>query len=848
MKYSCPNCGQHVEADSSWEGRRIGCPACSAAFDLKSDAEAAPLQQATVAKRSPRRRLIGLSAAILAVAALGSTAAVFGFRLGGESTAVPKKKSAAKKPVIAYEATIQPLLGKYCYDCHGNEKQKADLNLQTYKTVADIAKDPKTWEHVLTNIRNNEMPPKKKAQPTAEEKRMLLTWIEHELFHIDCDNPDPGRVTIRRLNRAEYNNTIRDLVGVDFRPADDFPSDDSGYGFDNIGDALSMPPIMLEKYLNAARSVADEVIATEPRPPASVKKDGKMLGTTGDKMGFRFETPTNGSYKLIIRAGQDRAGTENAKMSLALNGKILKEIEVKRLVAEAEQFEETFEFSKGTNSFSLTFLNNLVIPAKDKEPKQDRNIHILSAELVGPISTALPPQTEAQKRFLLGQTIPADMTESKKQEFATKVLAEFARKAFRRPVKAEEVKRLVSLVALAKDEPKYPFEKGLKLAMQAVLVSPHFLFRGEIQPEPDNPKSVHFINEFALASRLSYFLWSSMPDDELFKLAEKKQLRKNIDAQVKRMLKDPKSNALVDNFAGQWLQLRSMPLVSPDVKSFPSFDAELRNSMIRETELFFEYIVREDRPVTELLTADYSFVNERLAKHYGMTNIVGSEFQKVALTGTGRRGILTHGSVLTLTSNPTRTSPVKRGKWVLENILATPPPPAPPDVPTLEAAERKLTGSLRQRMVQHREDPTCNSCHARMDPIGFGFENFDGIGAFRSQDGKFPVESADELASGEKFTGAGELIDLLVEKKGDDYLRCIAEKSLIYALGRGLEPFDKCTVEEVIEAMRIGEFKFSSLVTAVVKSTPFQQRRGEAQRTSSVSQKSNNEEGAVKAP
>lgn len=846
MKYSCPNCGQHVEADSSWEGRRIECPACSSAFNLASETSLPVSSDAAMASRPSRRRWIGMAMVVLAVAAFGSTAAIFGFKLGGESSQVPKKKSASSKPAISYEAHIQPLLGKYCYDCHGDEKQKADLNLQTFKTVADIAKDPKTWEHVLTQIRTQEMPPKKKPQPTAEEARLLLTWIEHELFHIDCDNPDPGRVTIRRLNRAEYNNTIRDLLGIAFRPADDFPADDSGYGFDNIGDALSMPPIMLEKYLNAARSVADEVIPTEPRPPASTTRQGRMLGTTGDKASFTFVAPMDGDYKLVVRAGQDRAGNENAKMTLALNGNAAKDIEVRRSQNNAERFEESFKLNKGTNVFSATFLNNLLVEAKGKEPKQDRNIHIQSVELVGPIFVGTPPPSEIQKKFLLGQTISEDMTEAKKQELAKKALSEFARKAFRRPVKDEEVKRLVSLVALAKGETNAPFAKGLKLAMQAVLISPHFLFRGELQPEPDNPKAVHFINEFALASRLSYFLWSSMPDDELFKLAEKKQLRKNLDAQVMRMLKDPKSTALVDNFAGQWLQLRSMPLVSPDVKAYPSFDGDLRNAMIRETELFFEHIVREDRPVTELLTADYSFINARLARHYGMTNFTGSDFEKVSLAGTGRRGILTHGSVLTLTSNPTRTSPVKRGKWVLENILATPPPPAPPDVPTLESAEQKLTGSLRQRMVQHRDDPNCNSCHARMDPIGFGFENFDGIGAFRTKDGKYEVESADELSSGEKFSGAGELIDLLVQKKGDDFLRCVAEKSLIYALGRGLEPFDKCTVEEVVEAMRLGEFKFSSLVTAVVKSTPFQQRRGEATKTSAVT--SQPEVFAAKAP
>ncbi len=828
MKYSCKHCGQRIEADASWEGRDVACPGCSASISL------GPESVATAPSPAAGRRWFGVTAVVLALAAVGATAAVFGFKRAGESTAVPAKKAAAKKQPVSYEAQVQPILAKFCYDCHGHEKQKADLNLQTFKTAADISKDHKTWEHVLINIRNNEMPPPKKAQPTPEEKKLLATWIEHELFHIDCDNPDPGRVTIRRLNRAEYNNTIRDLAGVDFKPANDFPTDDSGYGFDNIGDVLSMPPIMLEKYLNAARSVSDAVIATEPQPPASVTRTGRMLGTTGDKATFTFDAAADGDYRLVIRAGQDKAGTENAKMALGLNGTQLKEIEVKRPENRPEKFEETLKLSKGPNTVTTTFLNNLLIAANGKEPKQDRNIHVTSVELIGPIYDGTPPPSEAQKKLFLGQSIPVDASEAKKQELAAKVLAEFARKAFRRPVKPDEVKRLVSLVALTRDEPKYPFEKGLKLAMQAVLVSPHFLFRGEIQPEPDNPKSVHFINEFALASRLSYFLWSSMPDEQLFRLAEKKQLRKNLDTEIARMLKDDKSRSLVDNFAGQWLQLRSMPLVSPDVKAYPSFDEALRNAMILETEMFFQYIAKEDRPVTELLTADYTFVNERLAKHYGITNVVGPEFQKVSLAGTGRRGILTHGSVLTLTSNPTRTSPVKRGKWVLENILATPPPPAPPDVPTLEERERQLTGSLRQRMVQHREDATCNSCHARMDPIGFGFEHFDGVGSFRSKDGQFVVESADELATGEKFADATELIDILVAKKSDDFLRCVAEKALVYALGRGLEPFDKCTVEDVTDTLKTGGYKFSTLVSAVVKSIPFQQRRGETIRTSSV--------------
>lgn len=408
---------------------------------------------------------------------------------------------------------------------------------------------------------------------------------------------------------------------------------------------------------------------------------------------------------------------------------------------------------------------------------------------------------------------------------ARAVVEAFARRAWRRPVQGAEVDRLPKLFREARGFGDN-FEASVKHTLTAVLVSPHFLFRGELQPDPNNPAAIHRVNEYALASRLSYFLWSSMPDETLFALAEKQALRKNLRAQVERMLRDPRARALTDNFAGQWLGLRSLEILQPDREKFPTFTEELREDMRTETERFFEHVVSADRPVTDFLLGDYTFVNERLARHYGIEGVEGNDFVRVSLSGTPRQGVLTHGSILTLTSNPTRTSPVKRGKWVLDNLLASPPPPAPPNVPELEAGE-KLEGTLRQRMEKHRDNAMCASCHERMDPIGFAFEHFDGIGAWRERDGSEPVETAGSLNSGEAFQDHRQLNQILASAKRDDFLRCLSEKLLTFALGRGLEYYDRPAVQAITRQLESGDGRFSTLVMGVVDSVPFQMRRGE---------------------
>ncbi|HXJ57049.1 MAG TPA: DUF1592 domain-containing protein [Verrucomicrobiae bacterium] len=745
--------------------------------------------------------------------------------------------SKARKDAGSYEHQVVPVLEKYCYGCHGRGKKKGGVALDLYSEgAAAAAADPKTWEKVLQNLRTHVMPPDNKPQPSIREAAQVTGWIEAQVFHCDCAHPDPGRVTLRRLNRTEYNNTIRDLVGVNFEPAEDFPADDTGYGFDNIGDVLSMPPILMEKYLAAAERILDQAILPEDPAQARVKRfdaenlegtapseavetGGRRLGREGD-INVNYLFPETGVYAVRAKAYGEQFGPEPTKMTLSLNGRDLETFDVPVEFGHAEVYEVRLHVPVGTNRFAAAYINNYV-NRNDPDPKKrgDRNLVIEYLEITGPLDLQLPPVPETHARIFFKEGAPTNRV-----EYARAIIARFASRAFRRPARLDEVDRLAGLAERALKQGE-TFQRSVELALQAVLISPHFLFRGELQPDPNNPHAVHPIDEYALASRLSYFLWSSMPDSELFDLVAAGKLRANLERQVRRMLQDPKAMALVQNFAGQWLQLRNLRVATPDAKTFPAYDEALRSAMQTETETFFEHVMRADRSVLDFLGANYTFVNERLARHYGIAGVAGDKFQKVSLRGTGRAGVLTQGAILTFTSNPTRTSPVKRGKYVLENILGTPPPPPPPNVPELK--ETKLTGTLRQRMEQHRENPTCASCHARMDPIGFGFEHFDGIGAWRQQDDTFPIDSAGQLVSGESFRSATDLVDILMKEKRAEFVRCLADKMLTYALGRGLEFYDKCALDGITAQMARKNYRFSSLVLAIVNSIPFQERRGE---------------------
>jgi len=739
-----------------------------------------------------------------------------------------------KEKDVSFEKEALPIMRKYCFDCHNETKHKGDLSLEAFKTVESIRGDRKHWELVLKNVRSGEMPPEKKPQPTQAERDLLVKFVEQQIFRVDASKPDPGRVTIRRLNRAEYNNTIRDLVGVQFHPADDFPADDVGYGFDNIGDVLSMPPILLEKYLSAAEKILNAAIVEGGPIYDGPKKriEAETLPTTagGSQPYGKFAFALNkegeiyttnhfdvaGEYILRAHAFGQQAGKEAPKLEMRLDGTAVKVFDVYAVEGRLQDYDARLQIAPGDHRLAAAYINNYV--GKDG----DRNLLIDYIDVVGPISAQPYPETHRRIFF-------KDAAGSDEGAYAREIIGRFAKRAFRRPVTAEEVGRLVKLYEMARADGD-SFERGVKVALSAVLVSPHFLFRGEIQPDPDNPRATHPINEFALASRLSYFLWSTMPDERLFELAGKNALRKNLESEVARMLKDPKAHALVENFADQWLQIRNLANVSPDRTTFPGWDDELRAAMRRETEMFFENLMHEDRSVLELLDANYSFMNERLARHYGIDGVKGSEFQKVVFKDKRRGGILTQASILTITSNPTRTSPVKRGKWILENILGSPPPPPPPNVPELsESKEAALKGSLRQRMEQHRAQPICASCHARMDPIGFGFENFDGIGAWREKDGEFQVDAGGKLLSGEDFGNAADLKKILLEKKRGEFLQCLSGKMLTFALGRGMEYYDRLSIDEIVRRTEKDRGRFSSLVLGVVKSPAFQMRRGEGE-------------------
>lgn len=744
-----------------------------------------------------------------------------------DETVVARKSEFAEK--------VHPFLTKYCLTCHNDEKAAGDMSFAKFKDEMSALKDRKIWHSVAEVLQTKQMPPKNKPQPTDAERAAMIDWCENGFDRVDCTLvKDPGRPTLRRLNRAEYANTIRDLIGITFKAADDFPTDDVGYGFDNIGDVLTLSPILVEKYLAAAEKILDQAIV-EVRPivagkdtfrpqnfrsnlfrPRDVK--GTFPINRNGKVFVNFDFLYTGDYVLRGRVYGEQAGKDLPKLAIQLDAKELKSFDVDAVEGKAKTFEARTRVTAGRHDVELAFTNAF----EDKDSKKVRALHVEIMEIEGPFNPEPKPLPEIHRRIMIAKPTGA----ADKEKAARTIIDNFATKAYRRPVQTAEVDRLIKLFAMA-DKQGDPFEKSVSLALRAVLVSPHFLFRIEKDAEPNNPKAVHPISEYELASRLSYFVWSSMPDEQLFALAAKNELRKPgmIEAQVKRMLADPKARALTDNFAAQWLNLRMIPLIDPDKKTYPKFDASLKKAMVKETEMYFEHIVKEDRSVLEFLDSDWTILNNELADHYGINGVVGSDFRKIKLTDGNRGGVLTHASILTLTSNPTRTSPVKRGKWILENILGTPPPDPPPNVPDLEDAKRELTGSLRERMEQHRTNALCASCHQKMDPLGFGLENFDGVGAWRTMDGKFKIDPSGELPGGQKFAGPAELRKILLAKS-EQFRRNMAEKMLTYALGRGLEYYDKCAIDDVAKHLKGNQDRFSALMIGVVRSEPFQKRRG----------------------
>ncbi|MGI9110514.1 MAG: DUF1592 domain-containing protein [Opitutales bacterium] len=727
-----------------------------------------------------------------------------------------------------FQKDIKPFLSKYCTECHDAELAKGHLNLEAFKDDSRFFRDQRIWREVVSQVTSGEMPPVKvKVRPSPAEIEALQTSV-HKLLAaaISKAKPDPGDVTIRRLNRMEFNNTIRDLCYLDENFSADFPADDTGYGFDNIGDVLTFSPVHLERFLSVAEQIAAKAMPTTPNEldgtglamiemlPKGRREEQQRYFDPAPYLTGPMTAPRDGDYIISVSLRSTGApGDPTAKVAFLVDGTEVGQYAFKA-IKKSEVASAKVALKAGKHEFTLKWLNP---PAKI--PGNVRTLSGLRLRLLGPTDT----RTELQRRLatVIGNTT-ADVR-------ARAVANWFVSRAFRRPATNVEIARY-SKVFLEGEKNGGNWESGAQAMIAVVLASPKFIFRAE-QDEKPTEKEAHPIGEFALASRLSYFLWGSMPDDELFQLAYAGKLSANLEAQARRLLKDPRAQFLTQSFGIQWLQLRQLSTVSPDPTLYPKFSEAVRASMMKETELFFAEVVREDRDVLDLLDGNFTYVDRTLAAFYGLnaefprTRDRG-EFVRVTLPKGERGGILTHASILTATSNPTRTSPVKRGKWILEQILGTPPPPAPPSVPTLEG--QQLKGNLRERMEQHRRDPACASCHSRMDAIGFAFEKFDGVGLVRSTDEGKPIDPAGKLSDGRTFAGAGELKQVL-RKDGAKVVRNLSTKLLTYGLGRGLDYYDGPAIDKITEsAMKSGN-RFSALVLGVVMSDPFRLRRGTSQ-------------------
>lgn len=745
-------------------------------------------------------------------------------------------------PDDPFVSKVQPFVKQYCQGCHNSRAKTAGIALDGYANAAAVAADSGAWEKVLRKIRTGEMPPTGLPQPKAADRELVMKWLETELDRAAAAKPDPGRVAIHRLNKAEYNNAVRDVLGVDFTPADDFPPDDAGYGFDNIADVLSLPPVLMEKYLSAANKVSRTAVGNVKIDPFLDRvnidrresqndrlSDALPPGTRGGaSITHRF--PVDGEYLIRVRVRGDINLSVHPVLDFRLDGKRIRTEEVRFSPAEEDEEKRKIEVrttaKTGVHEIVVTFLKESLAPEEaapvlnNQGKPQVRGLAVDYIEVGGPFQSTGPGDTLSRRMIFTCQ--PDSKIDG--DTCARQILARLARRAYRRPVTAAEVNSLVNFYRMGARDAGGSFEAGVQLAIKAMLVSPNFLFR----IERDDPKApaTRDLTDLELASRLSFFLWSSVPDEQLLSIAEKGNLKKPdvFRIEVKRMLADKKASSLVENFAGQWLQLRNLPLMKPDPEKFPEFDDELRRSARRETELFFDAIVKEDRSVLEFLDGKYTFVNERLARHYGIEGVKGKQFRRVPLDGEQRSGVLTQASILTVSSYPTRTSPVIRGKWILENLMGAPPPPPPPNVPELKVTGVGQEVSLRQQMEEHRANPACAACHARMDPLGFALENYDAIGRWRTKEGKFPIDASGKLANGAAFSNAKDLKQVLLGQK-EEFVQCLTEKLLTYAVGRGLERYDKPIIRSISRDLAASEYHFSALVMGIVDSAPFRTRR-----------------------
>jgi len=790
------------------------------------------------AARNKGWRLKGIAAAgVIFVVAVTATYSLLpsantgGFT--GESTQVQ-----AEAPHDSFGDSIRPFLETYCMDCHGGDLQEGGVRFDTVAQQPDLLAHHDMWSKVQQQIAIGSMPPQDVDMPPMEQRQFVAEWLDKAINHFDCTAVDnPGRVTTRRLNRNEYDNTIRDLLGVDLNFSRNFPSDDVGYGFDTIGDVLSISPLLMERYLIAAEEAAAATIQLpeelklkrvfapqqfETKGSVSARSNGLAYVSNGEATA-RFETKAPGQYTMVVQAEASQAGDEVARCRIQLddNKPTTHDVPGDR-DNKAIRWQQQLPIGKHT--LKIAFINDFYNPDSENPKRRDRNLYVTAVRVEGP-KELKREHFSAAHRQLVTHTPNKSL---KPIEAARNVMEPFLRRAYRRPVSPNELERVLAAFQLANERGE-SYERSLQVALQAALVSPQFLYRMEKQPEGLREEDKHLLGDYELASRLSYFLWSSMPDEELLQAADSGLLKRDdvLEKQVRRMLRDPKAEDFVQNFVGQWLGLRKLGETEPDRELFPMYDEKLAQDMARETELLFLEILQQDKSVTELLNADYTFLNEPLATLYGIDGVKGRNFRKVSLTNSPRRGLISHASILTLTSFPNRTSPVKRGEWVLDNILGQAPPPAPASVPGLEETQSANPNlSFREQLTLHQKDPICSSCHKLMDGIGFGLQNYDAIGRWRVKDGEFDINAQGDLPDGSSFEGPLELIQIL-SNKPDHFTHCLTEKMLTYALGRGMEWYDKCTIDEIVAETRAGNYRMSSLILAIVNSDPFRSQQVE---------------------
>ena len=781
----------------------------------------------------------------------------------------------------ASEASASPhraLIDRYCVTCHNERLRTAGLTLDSLD-LADVGAGAEVWEKVIRKLRVGAMPPPGRPRPDGQSYTALTSYLEAALDQAAAVVPRPGRTgTFHRLNRAEYRNAVRELLDLEIDVSEMLPADDADlHGFDNMAEVLSVSPVLLERYMTAARKISRLAVGLAPLVPRVETYHVPLLMYQDDRLSedlpfgsrggiaIRHRFPVDGEYFMKIRLQRTyvdyiRGLGSPQQLDVRVDGTLIKRFEVggaapphakaapasfagnpplfghpewEQYVLEGDnELELTFSAAAGERVVGVSFERKLWESEGVLQPRQtgfplainerwDGNAAVDNVQIGGPYTVDGSGDTASRRAvFVCHPDRGADELECAKE-----ILSRLTRKAFRRPVTDADVS---VLLAFYEDrEVSGGFEQGIQLALQRLLADPEFIFRVQRDPVDVAPGTPYPVGDLQLASRLSFFLWSSIPDEELLDLAVEGKLSDPgvLRHQVRRMLADTRSKALVDNFAGQWLLLRNIPAMTPDPIAFPTFDENLRQAFSEESELFIDSVLREDRSVVDLLNADYTFVNERLAQHYGIPDIYGNRFRRVTLGGAQRGGLLGHGSLLTVTSYPNRTSPVLRGKWVLENLLGTPPPPPPDDVPALpERGEGGKPATVRKLMETHRENPVCAGCHAPMDPLGFALENFDAIGGWRTQEARTTIDASGTLPNGAEFKGPSGLRALLV-KNPQQFVGTVTEKLLAYALGRSLEYYDQPTVRQIVREAASSDYRWSALVLGIVESIPFQMRR-----------------------